>query len=109
MYRNDRPFRTIFANAWDSQTRIAEMDEEDVDVQVLSPIPVTFSYWSEPNTCLELSQIQNDFIASVTTEYPKHFVGLGTVPLQDTDLAIEEMRKNGTKFGIKGHPDRQQC
>ncbi len=102
MYRNDKPFRTIFANAWDSQTRLAEMDEEGIDVQVLSPIPVTFTYWAKPNACLELSQFQNDHIATVTAEYPDRFVGLGTVPLQDTDLAIEEMRRAVQDLGLKG-------
>src|SRR5699024_5381775 len=73
-----------------------------IDIQVLSPIPVTFSYWSDANKGLELAKFQNDFIASVTRENPKRFIGLGTVPLQDVDLAIKEMERSANELGLKG-------
>lgn len=102
IYKDGKSFRKIDDNAWDPQKRIAEMDTEGVDVQVLSPIPVTFTYWADPEKCLELSKVQNDFIASVVAEYPDRFVGLGTVPLQDADLAIDEMERVVKELGLKG-------
>ena len=65
IYKDGKSFRKLDDNAWDPEKRIAQMDEEGIDVQVLSPIPVTFSYWADAEKCLELSKAQNDFIASV--------------------------------------------
>lgn len=102
IFRNGKSFRKITDNTWDPKKRIEDMDREGVDVQVLSPIPVTFTYWSDPETCLELSKVQNDFIASVVEDYPDRFVGLGTVPLQNADLAIAEMERAIKELGLKG-------
>jgi aminocarboxymuconate-semialdehyde decarboxylase len=102
IFKDGKSFRKIEDNAWDPEKRIAQMDAEGVDVQVLSPIPVTFTYWADPEKCLELSKAQNDFIASVVAKYPDRFVGLGTVPLQDADLAIAEMERAVKELGLKG-------
>lgn len=97
-----KTFRKLTDHTWDPKKRIEDMEKEGVDVQVLSPIPVTFTYWSDPAAGLELAKCQNDFIASVVAEYPNKFVGLGTVPLQDTDLAIAEMERAVKDLGLKG-------
>ena len=60
-----------------------------------------FSYWAEPEDCLDLCTILNDHIASVVAENPKRFIGLGTVPLQDPDLAIQEL-KRCMSIGLRG-------
>jgi aminocarboxymuconate-semialdehyde decarboxylase len=95
-------FRDLTSNAWDVEDRIKDMDNEGIDIQVLSPIPVTLSYWAEPEHGLEMAQFQNDFIASITKEHPQRFIGLGTVPLQDIDLAITEMERAVNELGLKG-------
>ncbi|WP_404451930.1 amidohydrolase [Virgibacillus necropolis] len=95
-------FREITDQTWDPEVRIKDMDKEGIDIQVLSPIPVTFSYWSDPEQGLEMARSQNDFIASITKEHPKRFVGIGTVPLQDVDLAIKEMERAVNELGLKG-------
>lgn len=56
------------------------MDEERVDIQVLLPLPVTLSYWAEPELAEEMSKFQNDFIADTVKQYPDCFIGLGTAP-----------------------------
>jgi aminocarboxymuconate-semialdehyde decarboxylase len=86
-------FRSIEANCWDPVRRVEEMDRTGVNVQVLSTVPVMFSYWAEPAHGAEVSRFLNDHIADVATEFPLRFVGLGTVPLQDPDLAIRELER----------------
>ncbi|WP_090087201.1 amidohydrolase family protein [Lentibacillus persicus] len=100
--REGKTFREITDQAWDPEKRIKDMDKEGVDIQVLSPIPVTLSYWSAPEAGMEFSKLQNDFIASVAKKYPDRFIGMGTVPLQETELAINEMERAVKELGLNG-------
>jgi len=93
MMIGDRFFREIESNCWDAQQRIKDCDHHHVSVQVLSTIPVLFSYWAKPNDGLEVSRFLNDHIAGAIQKFPSRFVGLGTVPMQDSQLAIEELHR----------------
>ncbi len=94
MVRDDGvQFRDIEANCWDPAVRIEEMDATGVTVQVLSTVPVMFSYWTEPNDGAEIARFLNDHIAEIVAEFPLRFVGLGTVAMQDPDLAIRELER----------------
>lgn len=95
-------FRDVTDQVWSPEKRIEDMDAEGVDIQVLSPIPVTFSYWAEPEAAEEMSKIQNDFIAATVKKYPDRFIGLGTVPLQDVEVSIREMDRCIHDLGLKG-------
>src|SRR5207245_975275 len=78
-----------------------ECDHHHVDVQVLSTVPVMFSYWAKAKDCLEVSKFLNDHIAEIVQRYPTRFIGLGTIPLQDPDLAIAELQRC-LKIGLAG-------
>lgn len=93
MMVDDKFFREVEDNCWDPQKRIHECKNHQVDVQVLSTVPVLFSYWAKPKDCLELSMFLNDHIAGIVQEYPKRFIGLGTIPLQSPELAIKELER----------------
>ncbi|MGO0060159.1 amidohydrolase family protein [Brevibacillus fluminis] len=95
-------FREITDQCWDPQKRIADMDREGVDIQVISPIPVTFSYWAPAEAAAVMSRLQNDFIADTVKANPERFIGLGTVPLQDVETAIREMDRCIHELGLKG-------
>ncbi len=95
-------FREVTDQVWDPQKRIHDMQREGVDMQVLSPIPVTFSYWAPATEAEVMARIQNDFIAETVNKHPNHFIGLGTVPLQDTEVAIREMDRCMHELGLRG-------
>lgn len=92
MIRDDGvSFRDVGSNCWNPEKRIEECDAAGVNVQVLSTVPVMFSYWAKPADGADVARFLNDHIAEVVTEFPLRFIGLGTVPLQDTALAIKEL------------------
>ena len=94
-------FREIEDNCWSAERRIEECDAQKVNVQVLSTVPVMFSYWAKASDGAEISEFLNDGIAEIVAKFPKRFIGLGTVPLQDTNLAIKELERC-KKIGLVG-------
>ncbi|MCC6753375.1 MAG: amidohydrolase [Saprospiraceae bacterium] len=102
MYVDDRFFREIQSNCWDPRHRIRDCDASGVQIQVLSTIPVLFSYWAKPSDGLDLSRFLNDHLADVVRQYPDRFVGLGTLPMQDPGLAIGEMQRCMDELGFGG-------
>ena len=111
MMKGDKFFREIKDNCWDPKVRIDEYHTFNTDIQVICTIPVMFSYWADANDCLSLSEFLNDHIAEVVQKHPKHYLGLGTVPMQDVELAIKELERlkeigfQGVQVGsnINGH------
>jgi aminocarboxymuconate-semialdehyde decarboxylase len=101
MMMDDKFFREVQANCWDPAVRIGECDHHRVDVQVLSTVPVMFSYWAKPQDTLDLSMFLNDHIAGIVHRWPQRFVGLGTIPLQDPELAIQELERC-KRIGLAG-------
>ena len=95
-------FREIQDNCWDPKIRVKDCDHTNVDVQVLSTVPVMFSYWAKPKDTLDLSKFLNDHIASVVNDYPNRFLGLGTLPMQSPDLAIKEMERCIKDLNLSG-------
>ena len=93
MMKGDKLFRVVEENCFKEAIRRKDMEETDVDIQVLSTIPVLFNYWAKPADGLETSRFFNDHITETVAKEPNHFIGLGTVPLQDIDLAIKEMER----------------
>lgn len=102
MMKGDKFFREIESNCWEPKDRIIDMSATDVDIQVLSTIPVLFNYWAKPAEGLKTSRFFNDHICSCVTHYPDKFIGLGTVPLQDLDMAIKEMERCVNELKMPG-------
>ncbi len=86
-------FREIAKNCWDPEVRIREYELYRTSVQVVCTIPVMFSYWAKSEDCLDLSMFLNDHLAGIADDYPERYIPLGTVPMQDTDLAIRELQR----------------
>jgi aminocarboxymuconate-semialdehyde decarboxylase len=103
MVRDDgKFFREIESNCWDGKVRLAECDQSQVQIQVLSTVPVMFNYWTKPDDGNDLSRFLNDHLASVVAADSKRFVGLATLPMQSPQHAVRELERSVKELGFAG-------
>lgn len=102
MMIGDRFFRQVSDNTWEPSRRLEDMDRANVSMQVLSTVPVMFSYWAKPADGLDLARRLNDHIAEVVRAHPTRFAGLATLPLQDPELAAAELERCVRDLGLRG-------
>ena len=68
--------------------RLKDMDRMGVDIQAVAPAPYHYFYFTEPAYGAELAREVNEGIANVVAQHPDRFVGMGSVPLQNAELAV---------------------
>ena len=95
-------FRAIDDLCWDPKAIIQHMDKHDVQLMALSTVPVLFYYWAKPEHTQDWSQYINNHLAQIQRDYPTRFVGLGTLPMQDATLAIEELLRCKHELNLPG-------
>jgi aminocarboxymuconate-semialdehyde decarboxylase len=84
------------------EVRLKDMDRMGIDIQAVSPAPNQTYYWTDPGQGAELARMVNERIAEIVAQHPDRFVGLGSVPLQDPDLAVSELTHAVKKLGLRG-------
>jgi aminocarboxymuconate-semialdehyde decarboxylase len=94
-------FRAIDDRSWDPVRRQDDMARLGIDRQALSPPPIMFCYWAEAKATQAFARMQNEFVAEVAAAHPDRFVGMATVPLQDTVFAIDELRYARERLGLR--------
>ena len=86
-------FRRIPAVSWDAQLRLADMDADGVEMQVVSPTPVFFHYGNTGAEAARIAAIFNDLALEITSDAPDRLIPFCQVPLQDTDAACKEVER----------------
>jgi aminocarboxymuconate-semialdehyde decarboxylase len=84
------------------EVRLKDMDRAGIDIQAVSPAPQQTYYWTDPGMGQELARMVNERLAEIVAKWPERFVGLGTVPLQDPDLAVSELEYAVKKLNLRG-------
>jgi len=82
--------------------RLDDMDRLGVDVQAISPSPGQYFYYAPAELGRRAAQVVNEGIASAVEQHPKRLVGMGTVPLQNTEMAITELYRCVNELGLRG-------
>jgi aminocarboxymuconate-semialdehyde decarboxylase len=83
--------------------RLKDMDAMGVDIQVISPsILHQCVYFADPQVALRMERLGNDRVAEAVAAHPDRLVGLGSVPMQDANLAAQELERCVRKLGLKG-------
>jgi aminocarboxymuconate-semialdehyde decarboxylase len=98
----DAVLRELAPQAWDPSARLEQMDRLAVDAQVVMPAPFTFLYGSEPAMAAEFAAEQNDAIARFCAADPARLIGFASVPLQDPERAVAELRRAVLGLGLRG-------
>jgi aminocarboxymuconate-semialdehyde decarboxylase len=86
---------------FDPERRLAAMAAGGVDVEVISPLPPLLRYDPPATRARDLGRLVNESIMQVCAAGPGRLLGLGTVPLQDPDLAAEELSEI-KRTGLQG-------
>ena len=97
-----RQFRVFESFYWNAAERIARLDEEDIAVQVISPLPELLSYWLAPDAAEAITDFMNGFVADMVRSAPARFAGMGSVALQDPARAVRQLEALRGSLGLKG-------
>lgn len=97
-----RNYRTVSDRCWDVPKRLSDMDDMGLSLQAISAMPELLSYWMDAAPADELLRYINDQIAGMVDEANGRLVGLGAVPLQDMDLALNELHRLMRQPGFAG-------
>jgi len=101
LYRSGRKdkYRKDF---YDAETILAQMKATKVDKTITALSPGFFHYKADAALALESSQIANDWVAAFAKANPDHFVGMATTPMQDSEIALKELKRAHEELGLNG-------
>lgn len=88
-----REFRRIQDDCWNAEVRLADMDADGVEMQVVSPTPVFFSYASPVDRAEKVARIFNDLALETCAPASDRLIPFCQVPLQDADAACRELER----------------
>lgn len=82
--------------------RLAEMDAQGVDMQLVTPTVGFYQYDNEIEATKRIARECNDEISVMMQEHPTRFKGLATLPMQDIPTAISELERTVGDLGFAG-------
>ncbi len=86
----------------DVDRRLAMNDHLGIELQVLSPNPITYFHHIEPATATEFCRWHNNEMATVVAAHPDRLRGFAQLPMQDIDAACSELRRAVGNCGLLG-------
>ncbi|GKQ35716.1 amidohydrolase family protein [Streptomyces sp. A012304] len=85
----------------DVALRLAAMDAQGVDVQLVSPSPSHYHYWADEETAEKVYRLANEATAAHCAQAPTRLYGLGLAPLQHPRQAVRALR-HALDQGLRG-------
>jgi aminocarboxymuconate-semialdehyde decarboxylase len=86
----------------DLDRRLADMDAQGVDVQLVSPSPSHFYYFAAEELALQVAKAANQAVREFVDRAPERLNGLGLVPLQHPSLMVEALEHAMLECGLLG-------
>jgi aminocarboxymuconate-semialdehyde decarboxylase len=84
------------------EVRLADMDAMGIDVQAVAVSVYQYYYWADVELAARTSRTINTELVEATSAHGERFAPLATVPLQDTEAAIAELRYSARQLGMRG-------
>ncbi|MDX3733619.1 amidohydrolase family protein [Streptomyces caniscabiei] len=75
----------------DVAVRLAAMDAQGVDVQLVSPSPSHYHYWADEETAEKVYRLAGEATAAHCAQAPGRLHGVGLVPLQHPESAVRAL------------------
>lgn len=91
----------LFPEFIDVDTKLAAMDRKGIDISVISPAPPTFTYWADRDVAVDINRLVNDGVAEMVAARPDRLRGMGIVPMQHPDAAVEELERIVKLYGFR--------
>ncbi len=98
VFVNGDVFRRVRREAWDLEARLADMQRRGCGAQVLSAMPMLFSYWAPLDQAQRFCSGLNHWLADAVRRHPGRFYGLGVLPMQEPEAAaagLAEVKRLG--------------
>lgn len=93
-YRNS-PFMNV-------DLRLAMNDRLGIELQILSPNPITYFHHIEADVAAGFCRWHNDEMAAIVAAHPDRLHGFAQLPMQDVDASVVELRRAVDDLGLVG-------
>lgn len=81
----------LSAGIFEPDVRLAEMDTQRIDLQVIAIAPPNYFYHLPPDVGIDFARIQNEHLVKLSDSNPDRFHIFGTLPLQDVKASLAEL------------------
>lgn len=92
----------LSAEFWDLDAKLRQMDQLGLDKSILSISPTMFFYWADADSAADFCRMANETVAEMSAGSGGRLYGMATVPLQDPEKAVEELRHAAGTIGLYG-------
>jgi uncharacterized protein len=89
-------YEDIHPGGYDPKARVAELDTDGVDAELLFPMGFASGYvraHKDPDLHLEMVRAYNDFLSEFCSYAPDRFVGAAMIPSRGVDQALAEIER----------------
>lgn len=84
----------------DTAKRLDRMDSDGIDLQLLSPNPLTMFHGIDAPDAIRFTKVHNDAMAELVSQHPARFLGGIALPMQDVDAALHELHRAVGELGL---------
>jgi aminocarboxymuconate-semialdehyde decarboxylase len=94
------PVKGVREHFIDIDARLRAMDDQAIDMQVLSINP--FWYRKDVATASAICKVNNERMSALCAARPDRFAGLASLPMQDPELAAQQLEEAVRQYGLRG-------